>query len=383
MKRIILTKNLYIRSQRPHKQSPATGVLRKGKILPFLNRVKGQPLKGIDDWYEISPKEYIWGGGVAMASSYEPQSWKFFIHNPNVVQKATRLSEKIREMGLPILWDLYEAAPGPRKQVKVALLDTGVDGSNEFLKEKIADDKCFNARMNSPTAEAEGIENVPDTDGHGTFCAGLIAADKPPFVGAAYDCDLHIVKISRGRNFGIRKAFLDRAVDWCIAKGIEIISFSFSMRREIYEREGFESCVRRAREHGIVWVASIGNDPDSIRFPGGSSSCIGVGAIDAGTFIGTVHSTFLPQDFIYAPSVELMSPEFLSATLRAELPDPQGSSFATPIATGFVALVYALSSVKDPDTIKRILRENTIPHKKNALARTEYPVIHFENPVIV
>ncbi|MEM6632063.1 MAG: S8/S53 family peptidase [Bacteroidota bacterium] len=382
MKRIILKKNLFVREGFPSTSSPKVSLLRKNRITNFLRKVKGESHKGVDEWYEIAKDKFIWAGGTKIATSYSPNSWRFSIRNSNVIEKADRLPEKIRDMGLPILWDLYESAETPRKKVKVAILDTGVDAQNAFLKDRIKNDKCFNARMRKPPSAAEGIDKVPDLDGHGTYCAGLLAADKPPFIGAAYDCDLHIVKIVKGRNFGIRKEVLDRAVDWCISKEIDIISLSFSMNQEIYQRKGFESCISRARQNNIVWVASIGNDPQNIRFPGGSSSCIGVGAIDARTFEGGISSPFLPQEFLFTPSAELLPLDFLDETMRESFPKPEGSSFATPIATGFVALVHSLSSSRDPDTLKKILKENTQNMVVSSLPNP-YPVIQFSIPISI
>ena len=382
MKRIILTKNLFVREGFPSTTAPKVNTLRKNQITNYFRKVKGERYKGLDEWYEIAKGKFIWAGGASLTDTYSPKSWKFSIRNSHVIAKADHLPEKIRDMGLPILWDLYESSDTPRKKVKVALLDTGVDAQNNFLKERVSDEKCFNARMNVPTPEAEGVDKVPDRDGHGTYCAGLLAADKAPFVGAAYDCDLHIVKIVRGRNFGIRRKVLDRAVDWCISKEIDIISLSFSMNQEIYQRKGFESCIMRARQNNIVWVASIGNDPKHIRFPGGSSSCIGVGAIDSRTFEGGATSPFLPQEFLFAPSAEIFPLDFLEESMREGFPKPEGSSFATPIATGFVALIHSLSSSRDPDTLKRVLKENTQNMVVSALPNP-YPVIQFSTPIAI
>ncbi len=338
--------------------------------------------KGIDEWYEIAPNRYIWAGGTAPADHYTPQSWRFVVDNPVVIQKAHLLSEKVRDLGLPILWELYESSIDAPRKVKIALLDTGVDGNNPFIKDQLSDSKCFNARMPA-TFNAEGIDKVKDKDGHGTYCAGILAANKVPFIGAAYECDLHIVKIIRNRNSGIKKEILDRAVDWCIEKEIDVISLSFSMHHEIYQKKGYETCILKAREHNITWVASIGNKPNEIRFPGGSSSCIGVGSVDTKPFLGGSNSPFLPHDFIFAPSLEVMPEHFLDESIRRNFPRIGGSSFATPIATAFVALIHSVSTQKDPDSIKRILKENTIQKVVNSQSLSPYPVIHFTKPISV
>ena len=382
MNRIVLNKNLYVREGRPSTQAPRSGVLYKDTLVRFKRRVKGDMHKDLDEWFEVSPNKYIWAGGTTMLDSYAPQSWKFVVNNPLVIEKANLLSEKVRDMGLPILWDLHEASSHEQKKVKIALFDTGVDGSNPFLRDQLDDSKCFNARMPSGS-EAEGLDKVRDGDGHGTYCAGILAANKMPFIGAAYACDLHIVKIIRGRNFGIKKEVLDRAVDWCIQKEIDVISLSFSMGREIYERKGYEACIMRAREHDIVWVASIGNNPKEIRYPGGSSSCIGVGAIDAKPFLGGNTTPFLPQDFIFAPSLQILPENFMPESIRHNFPNIGGSSFATPIATAFVALIHSISSSKNPDTIKKILKENTVEKIVNSQSNTPYPVIHITKPIAV
>ncbi len=75
----------------------------------------------------------------------------------------TSLDKATGIMGIPQIWDLGYTGKG----VKVAIVDTGIDAGHPDLKGKVVQWKDFVNNKEAPY----------DDFGHGTHCAGTIAAD--------------------------------------------------------------------------------------------------------------------------------------------------------------------------------------------------------------
>jgi serine protease len=222
---------------------------------------------------------------------------------------------------MPQAWDITRAA---HRQV-VAVLDTGVDARHPDLAGRIV--PGYNAvTPGGPTT---------DPDGHGTFVAGIIAANTNNGEGVAG-------VTWNGRVMPVRVFQGDTAADSHIVRGI-IYAYSHGARIINMSLGGSEysgpirAAVREAVRRGVLVVASAGNTgAEEPHYPAAFPEVLAVGATD--------HSGALTDFSTWGEWVDLTAPGFdiTSTYLRGEYwTGFDGTSFSAPIVAGVAALLRA------------------------------------------
>ena len=256
-------------------------------------------------------------------------------------------------------------------EVVVAVIDTGVDYRHRDLE--------ANAWRNR--AEFNGLPNVDDDDngfvddvwgynfiyndnepmddhGHGTHCAGTIAAvgdNELDISGLCWNARIMPIKILGDDGDG-NAADAALAVYYAVANGAHVISASWGGPEP---SELLEEALAYAHSHGVVTVAAAGNeDTDELFYPAAYSQAIGVAATDTGDRRWS-SSNYGPWVDVAAPGHAIVSlrPAGLSAGFgqdpyTAEL---SGTSMAAPHIAGAVALLRAANPFLTPDEIRQIL----------------------------
>jgi subtilisin family serine protease len=112
-----------------------------------------------------------------------------------------------------------------------------------------------------------------DDNGHGTMCAGIIAAciDNAQGIAGATDCSILPIKVldsSRGLyqhdHFGNQYA---------VQAGADIISMSLGTANE---SAALQKAVSDAYEAGVVVIAASGNSADDVNYPAACQNAIAV-----------------------------------------------------------------------------------------------------------
>ncbi|MFE5550153.1 S8 family serine peptidase, partial [Streptomyces sp. NPDC056534] len=101
--------------------------------------------------------------------------------------------------------------------IKIALMDSGVNTAHPDLKEAVTAGHDF-------TGASDAWQT--DATGHGTWCAGVIAAadNHSGITGIASEAELHALKLFPGG----RVSDLLQAVDYCVAHDIDIAQISLA-----------------------------------------------------------------------------------------------------------------------------------------------------------
>jgi len=162
----------------------------------------------------------------------------------------------------------------PRKQARVVILDTGVDGNHEDLV-----DNYFS------------IESKYDNDphGHGTHCAGIAAgvtnnslgigslagSGDSPFV------EVSSVKVLSAGGMGTQKTIIAGIIE-ATDEGADVISLSLGGRSNQSSQRAYSAAVDYAHRNGAIVVAAAGNsNRDAKDFaPANAKGIITVAAID-------------------------------------------------------------------------------------------------------
>ena len=230
------------------------------------------------------------------------------------------------------------------QQIIVAVVDTGIDLDHPDLAQNIA----------WSYDEINDINGGGDDDnGHGTHCAGIIAAikDGNGVVGVNPYIKLYAIKVLDRRGSGSYTDVADGIIR--AAKGpdgiidtdddADVISLSLG---GTYDSPEVHSAVQYAYNHGIVIVAAAGNDgdgdssTDEISYPAAYDEVIAVGATKKDDTIASFSNS--------GPYVELVAPgyDIYSTYKNGGYETLSGTSMACPHVSGVVALILAMALQK-------------------------------------
>ena len=256
-------------------------------------------------------------------------------------------------------FDAWETPPTNLTPVKVAIVDSGIDCTLPDFAGRIVAEKTF-----------VGGNPCVDTEGHGTFVAGEIAADlgTQGIVGMAWTAQLLIAKVVTP-NGEIPLTAEANAIRWAVDNGARVINLSLggvrdpaNLSHDTYSSLE-ASAVAYAYSKGAVLVAAVGNSDEApttpwpyASYPAALPHVIGVSAL---TRTGNVPD-FSNRDPVFndisAPGVGIFSTFPLALTgLNPTCPDQgysdcgtddylnaEGTSFAAPQVAAAAADLFAV-----------------------------------------
>jgi len=257
---------------------------------------------------------------------------------------------------IPYGIDLVQATEawevGARGQgVKVCVMDTGVYGDHEDL----------------PTITGPAITDLSfseDGVGHGTHCAGTIAAPENNLgvVGVAPEADIYSVKVfSDNGGFAYSSGILAAAQE-CAAGGADIISMSLGgPLPNLFEILGFRNLLR----NGVISVAAAGNFGNGLwSFPASYPGVVSVGAVDENKRKAPF-SQFNRQVDIAAPGVDVLSTLPMKAPCQIcdqidafSYGTISGTSMACPHVAGVLALLASFKPEAEPSEYIRAIENS-------------------------
>ena len=256
-------------------------------------------------------------------------------------------------------YDAWDSLP-QLLAVPVALIDSGVDASHPDLATRISDAKSF----------VGGSARV-DKQGHGTFVAGLIAAETDNGIGIAGlspSAELLVAKVvTADRTIPVEAEA--RAIRWAVGQGAKVINMSLGGVRDPLDPSDDSyspleaAAVAYAVKNDVVVVAAVGNADQApatpwrfASYPAALPHVLGVSALGRN---GSSPS-FSNRDAVYndvaAPGEDIVStlPRGLTATYKDcaeqgyslcgpdEYRHAEGTSFAAPQVSAAAATLLAV-----------------------------------------
>ncbi|MBE5922242.1 MAG: peptidase S8 [Lachnospiraceae bacterium] len=252
--------------------------------------------------------------------------------------------------------------------VGVAVLDTGI-----FLHGDLK------GRVSAVHSTISGRESAVDDNGHGTHISGIIAGSglhsQGKYRGMAPEVNLVAVKVLNSAGIGKSKD-VERGIDWVIKNkevyNIRIANISIGTFADASEEDDeLIAAVNYLWDNGIVVVAASGNNGPgrgSITVPGSSRKVITVGASDDEESIyiggrmkskysgcGPTKDSCIVKPEIVAPGSKIMSlsHRYYGYTVKS------GTSMATPVAAGAIALLLQKYPDMSPKDVKKILYQSS------------------------
>ena len=259
--------------------------------------------------------------------------------------------------------------------VKVAVIDSGVAADHPELRDAIGSGRSF-VRSSWRT----------DTNGHGTFVAGQIAAavnNGMGIAGLAFQAELMIAKVVRADGT-ISPEAEARAIRWAVDNGARVINISFGGTR--YNDAGRDAysaveaaAVRYAVDEGVLVVAAVGNGDNAPRepwdyanYPAALPHVLGVSAIGRDGGVPDFSNRDAVYNDIAAPGEDMFStlPRTLTADRVScalqgysecgpfEFRRGDGTSFAAPLVTAAAALVLGERPYLRPNQVAWVLERS-------------------------
>ncbi len=222
------------------------------------------------------------------------------------------------------------------KGVKVAILDSGVEGSHPVVHGRLVE----SVAVEIIDDEATVVPDEPvDLYGHGTACAGII-------VGLAPEVEIYSVRVLGSDLKGKGVAFL-AGLEWAVEKGVQAMNLSLSSKSERLF-PFFHEVVDQAYFHHVCLVSAVNNVP-GLSYPSTFSSVFSVAA----------HAIADAETFFYnpAPPVEwgAWGVDVPIGWKDGATTVATGNSFAAPHVAGFVARILSKHPGLTPFEVKSVL----------------------------
>jgi subtilisin family serine protease len=245
--------------------------------------------------------------------------------------------------------------------VKVAVIDTGIDHKHPDLKANYKGGYDFVNEDDDPM----------DDNGHGTHCAGTIAAldNDIGVIGVAPEADLYGVKVLNQDGSGYNSDII-RGIIWSIHNDMDVISMSLGGPGP---SRAMDMAIALAVDAGVTVVVAAGNESQDANYvtPASSEHAITVSAIadfdgQPGGMDPQVHS-FGPIEIVeeddyfasfsnYGSVVDIAAPgvSILSTWPGGGYKELDGTSMACPHVAGAAAL-YVGSRGNDTPTPAEVM----------------------------
>jgi hypothetical protein len=276
-------------------------------------------------------------------------------------------------------YDAWEVLP-PLAAVRVAVIDSGIDAGHPELERRIAPNGMRSFVGGSPKI---------DTQGHGTFVAGLIAAEadnQTGIAGLAPAAELLVAKVV-APDGTIPVSAEVAAIRWAVGAGARVINMSLGGLRDPLdpERDTFShqeaDAIRYAVSQGVVVVAAVGNAPQSAETPWRYASwpaalphVLGVSAVARDGSAPPFSNRDAVYNDVAAPGQDIVSTFPRALTAKRPGCDEQGyspcgpeeyrlaegTSFAAPQVSAAAATLIATRPDLRPEQVTTILEQTAV-----------------------
>jgi subtilisin family serine protease len=242
-------------------------------------------------------------------------------------------------------WNTQKGAPS----VRIAVLDTGIDYTHPDLAANVWTNpgeipgNSLDDDGNGYADDVHGYDfanfdsDPADDNGHGTACAGIVAAVQDNFqgvTGIAPLCEVVAVKGALSSGFFYASAVVPALV-YCADNGFQAISMSYFTDEVVpAEKDAIEYCWRS----GVLPIAAAGNDNSSVPYyPGSFEKVLCVGATQSSADDRAYFSNFGSWVDVAAPGLSIPTTTWGGGYTTSFA----GTSAACPHVAGLAGLLFS------------------------------------------
>ncbi len=277
-----------------------------------------------------------------------------FIAQASVVPNDTYFSNQwgMSKVEAPLAWDVSKSS----SNIRVAVLDTGIDAGHGDIKPKVVAAKNFTTS-----------KTVSDRNGHGTHVAGIAAAvtnNSKGVAGLGWNASLMNGKVLGDDGSGFY-SWVASGIVWAADNGAKAINMSLGGSSP---SKVLEDAVNYAWDKGSVLVAAAGNNNTSDPvYPAFYANVIAVAATDQNDNKASF-SSFGSWVDVSAPGVNI-----LSTYPRTGIVDRyawlSGTSMSSPHVAGLAALVWTTTFGSDKVSVRDRIESTVDPLNDTSIGK--------------
>jgi subtilisin family serine protease len=242
----------------------------------------------------------------------------------------------LTKIGADKAWDTTKGDSAP-----IAILDTGIDSTHEDLAAKIQNKWNF----------YDNNDNLTDSCGHGTKVAGAAAAisnNGLGVAGVAWNNPIIPIKITDSSCNGYYSKMI-QGITYAADKGAKVANISF----RVFNGDALSSAAQYMHSSG-GWVVVAGGNTGNFENYSDNPYVISVAATSSSDTVSSFSS--------YGPFIDFAAPGSGIYTTRTNdsYGSSSGTSFASPITAGAIALVFASDSSLSPDDVYNKLKDTAV-----------------------
>ena len=288
---------------------------------------------------------YCYGNQVLLMDDISYKNYPLIKTNTNV---STDQNWNLAVTEAPSLWKMGHTG----KEIKIAILDTGIDGTHEAFKNRIVDYAQF-SRYGG--IYRDDPKNSYDTDNHGTHVAGIAAGRTDDnIIGIAPDAYLSSGVVIPGgmgslsQIFGGLEWVMDPDGDPNTNDQARIVNLSLGMPGYI---KIWTPIFKKLLERNILPVSAIGNDGDGVcGNPASTPNVLAVGAFDQDFHPASFSSgsdrliwedSFIQKNQFIKPDLSAPGVQIYSAIPGNAYARMSGTSMSSPHIAGAAALLMS------------------------------------------
>ncbi len=242
------------------------------------------------------------------------------------------------------------------KKIIVAVIDTGIGCGNN----------CFHEDLQGRTVNGINMLNLAEAPyddgidlGHGTFVAGIIAANINNTAGVAgvtlcnltYTANVLVmpVKVLNSEGEG-NDDIVYSGIVWAADNGAHVLNLSFGGKEDSIT---LRNAINYAYSKGCVIVAAAGNSDTYTFYPAAYSNVISVGA--SGILDKKVNFSNTGKIDVCAPGENIYSTDNKLSCYKYSL--SSGTSFAAPFVSGLAALLLLLNENLTQQQVRNLIEQ--------------------------
>jgi thermitase len=238
----------------------------------------------------------------------------------------------------------------------IAVIDSGVDFSHPDLKNKI---------ISGGRDFVNDDFDATDDLGHGTFVAGIAAADtnnNEGGAGVAWNCKILPIKVIAKDGYG-EYSWLSEAIIWAADNGAAVINLSLEIIGPVdFPLDALRDALKIAHDSGVVIAAAAGNEGGAVGYPAAYDEyCLAVAATDyddsrlSWSNFGSEVDVAAPGERVFGPVPTWYWPE-QGDNETIPYAFASGTSAAAPHVAGLAALLKSLKPWLTVDQVMDIIR---------------------------
>ena len=258
----------------------------------------------------------------------------------DILATSSSANYTIQQSKIKLFWNKGYTGEG----IKVGVVDTGIQLDHPMYEGKIITGQNF-------SDDGLGSDNLTSEHYHGTAVVSLICGSYINYqaYGIAPDCQIILGKAMNNSGKGNSTAIAN-AINYCVDQGVDIINCSVGC---LDDTNDLKRAVDTAVKSGVSIVCASGNDGHNdtdgsvreVRYPGAYAESICVGAMDKNFTIANYSNS---NEFV---DIVAQGEDVVGAYPVDNYAIVSGTSFATPIISGILALLkqkFRVDFQRDP-----------------------------------